>query len=33
MIVNNLFNSALRIPVDDALDPYRIDPETYFVVA
>jgi len=31
MIVNNLFNSALRIPVDDALDPYRIDPETYFV--
>ncbi|MBB4197799.1 hypothetical protein CCR94_11765 [Rhodoblastus sphagnicola] len=31
MIVNNLFNSALQIPLDEALDPYRIDPETYFV--
>jgi alkylhydroperoxidase family enzyme len=30
MIVNNLFNSVLRIPVDEVLDPYRIDPETYF---
>ncbi|HVI50602.1 MAG TPA: hypothetical protein VM661_05260 [Candidatus Sulfotelmatobacter sp.] len=30
MIVNNLFNSALRIPLDDVLAPYRIDPETYF---
>lgn len=30
MIVNNLFNSALRIPVDQSLDPFRIDPETYF---
>ena len=31
MIVNNLFNSALRIDVDTVLDPYRIDPEHYFV--
>jgi alkylhydroperoxidase family enzyme len=30
MIVNNLFNSALRIPVDESLAPFRIDPETYF---
>jgi alkylhydroperoxidase family enzyme len=30
MIVNNVFNSALRIDVDESLDPYRIDPETYF---
>lgn len=30
MIVNNLFNSALRIPLDETLDGYRIDPETYF---
>lgn len=30
MVVNNLFNSALRIPVDEILDPFRIDPETYF---
>ena len=30
MIVNNVFNSALRIDVDDVLDPYRIQPEAYF---
>ena len=30
MIVNNVFNSALRIDVDEVLDPYRIDPEQYF---
>jgi alkylhydroperoxidase family enzyme len=30
MIVNNLVNSALRIDVDAALDPYRIQPEAYF---
>ncbi|HEY0283163.1 MAG TPA: hypothetical protein VGC27_11135 [Rhizomicrobium sp.] len=30
MIVNNLFNSALRIPLDDSLDGYHVDPETYF---
>lgn len=30
MIVNNVFNSALRINVDDVLDPYRIQPENYF---
>jgi alkylhydroperoxidase family enzyme len=30
MIVNNVFNSALRIDVDESLSPYRIDPETYF---
>lgn len=31
MIVNNLFNSALRIDLDSSLDDYRIDPEKYFV--
>jgi alkylhydroperoxidase family enzyme len=31
MIVNNLFNSALRIDVDQSLDPFRIDPEHYFI--
>jgi alkylhydroperoxidase family enzyme len=30
MIVNNLFNSALRIDLDASLDEYRIDPEKYF---
>jgi alkylhydroperoxidase family enzyme len=30
MIVNNLFNSALQIPLDASLDDYRIDPEKYF---
>lgn len=30
MIVNSVFNSAVRIDVDDVLDPYRIDPEQYF---
>lgn len=30
MIVNNVFNSALRIDVDESLDPYRIQPENYF---
>jgi alkylhydroperoxidase family enzyme len=30
MIVNNLFNSALDIPLDASLDEYRIDPEKYF---
>ena len=30
MIVNNVFNSALQTPVDDSLDRFRIDPETYF---
>jgi len=30
MIVNNVFNSALRIDVDESLDSYRIDPETNF---
>ncbi|MGA7711562.1 MAG: hypothetical protein WCA81_06650 [Rhizomicrobium sp.] len=30
MIVNNLFNSALRVEPDASLDPYRIDPEKYF---
>jgi len=31
MIVNNVFNSALRIDVDEGLDSFRIDPEHYFV--
>jgi alkylhydroperoxidase family enzyme len=30
MIVNNLFNSALRIDLDSSLDDFRIDPEKYF---
>lgn len=30
MIVNNVFNSALRIDVDEELDPFRIQPEAYF---
>lgn len=30
MIVNNLFNSALKIDLDDDLDEYKIDPEKYF---
>lgn len=30
MIVNNLFNSALQIELDDDLDDYKIDPEKYF---
>ena len=30
MIVNNLINSALRVPLDDSLDGYHVDPETYF---
>lgn len=30
MIVNNVFNSALRIDVDENLDPFRIQPENYF---
>ncbi|MBB5046949.1 alkylhydroperoxidase family enzyme [Rhodopseudomonas rhenobacensis] len=30
MIVNNVVNSALRIDIDAALDPFRIQPETYF---
>jgi len=30
MIVNNIFNSALQIDVDQSLDPYRIQPESYF---
>lgn len=30
MIVNNIFNSALRIDVDAELDPFRIQPELYF---
>jgi len=31
MIVNNVFNSALRIDVDEELNSFRIDPENYFV--
>ncbi|PKU24268.1 carboxymuconolactone decarboxylase family protein [Telmatospirillum siberiense] len=31
MIVNNVFNSALRIDVDQELDSFRIQPENYFV--
>ena len=31
MVVNNLVNSALRVDVDPGLDPFRIDPEHYFV--
>jgi alkylhydroperoxidase family enzyme len=30
MIVNNLFNMALKVDVDASLDPYRVDPETLF---
>ena len=30
MIVNNVFNSALKIELDDDLDEYKIDPEKYF---
>lgn len=30
MIVNNVFNSALKIDVDTALDPYRVEPEVLF---
>jgi len=30
MIVNNIFNSALKIELDDDLDEYKIDPEKYF---
>lgn len=30
MIVNNVFNSALQIDVDEELDPFRIQPEAYF---
>jgi alkylhydroperoxidase family enzyme len=30
MIVNNIFNSALKIDLDTSLDDYRIDPEKYF---
>jgi alkylhydroperoxidase family enzyme len=27
MIVNNVFNSALQVDLDESLDPYRIQPE------
>lgn len=30
MIVNNIFNSALKIDVDQNLDPFRFDPEAVF---
>ena len=30
MIVNNVFNSALKVDVDTSLDPYRVAPETLF---
>ena len=30
MIVNNLFNSALRIEPDESLGPYRVSPEVLF---
>jgi len=30
MIVNNLFNSALKVDVDASLDPYKVGPETLF---
>jgi alkylhydroperoxidase family enzyme len=30
MIVNNLFNSALKVDVDTSLDPYKVAPETLF---
>jgi len=30
MIVNNIFNSALKVDVDASLDPYKVDPETLF---
>ena len=30
MTVNNIFNGALRIDVDESLDPFRINPENYF---
>lgn len=30
MIVNNLFNTALRVDVDASLDPYRVSPEILF---
>lgn len=30
MVVNNLFNSILKIDLDTSLDGYHIDPESYF---
>jgi alkylhydroperoxidase family enzyme len=30
MIVNNIFNSALQVDVDESLDAFRIQPETAF---
>jgi len=30
MIVNNLYNSALQVPLDTSLDNFKIDPEKYF---
>jgi alkylhydroperoxidase family enzyme len=30
MIVNNLFNTALKVDIDASLDPYRVAPETLF---
>lgn len=30
MVVNNLFNSVLKIDLDASLDGYHIDPEAYF---
>ncbi|TBW35512.1 hypothetical protein EYW49_15920 [Siculibacillus lacustris] len=30
MIVNNIFNSALKIAVDSSLDPYLVGPEVLF---
>ena len=30
MIVNNLFNSALKVEVDASLDPYKVSPEILF---
>jgi alkylhydroperoxidase family enzyme len=30
MIVNNVFNSALKVDVDASLDPYRVAPEALF---
>lgn len=30
MIVNNVFNSALKVDIDTALDPYKVAPEILF---
>jgi len=30
MIVNNLFNDALKVDIDASLEPYRVSPEVLF---